>query len=49
LLLLRHLSPQAWQWRGTVIGHPATARALAYVMAGHAEHHLAILKKRLGG
>lgn len=48
LLLLRHLSPEAWQWRGTVNGHPATPRALAYVMAGHAEHHLAIVKKRLG-
>jgi DinB superfamily len=49
LLLLQHLAPSAWQWRGTVIDHPATCRALAYVMAGHAEHHLAIVKKRLGG
>jgi hypothetical protein len=49
LLLLRHLSPRAWQWRGTVIGCPATPRAFAYVMVGHAEHHLAIIKKRLAG
>ncbi len=49
LLLLRHLSPQAWQWRGTVVGHPTTPRALAYVMAGHLEHHLAIIKTRLAG
>jgi hypothetical protein len=47
LLLLRPVSPQAWTWRGTVLGHPASCRALAYVMAGHAEHHLAIIKKRL--
>jgi hypothetical protein len=49
LLLLRPLSPQAWQWRGTVVGHAMTPRALAYVMAGHLEHHLAIIKQRLGG
>jgi DinB superfamily len=49
LLLLRHLPTAAWQWRGTVIDHPATCRSLAYVMAGHVEHHLAIVKKRLAG
>jgi hypothetical protein len=48
VLLLRHLSPQAWEWRGTVIDHSMTPRALAYVMAGHVEHHLVIVKKRLG-
>jgi hypothetical protein len=49
LLLLRHLSPVAWGCRGTVIDHAMTPRALAYVMAGHVEHHLAIIKERLGG
>ena len=49
LLLFRHLSPSAWESRGTVIDHAMTPRALAYVMAGHLEHHLAIMKKRLGG
>jgi DinB superfamily len=48
VLLFRHLSPLAWEWRGTVVDHPATPRAFAYVMAGHAEHHLAIVKQRLG-
>jgi hypothetical protein len=48
VLLLRHLSPVAWEWRGTVIDHAMTPRALAYVMAGHLEHHFAIMKKRLG-
>ncbi len=48
LLLLRHVSAPGWEWRGTVIGHAMTCRALAYVMAGHTEHHLAIVKKRLG-
>jgi hypothetical protein len=49
VLLFQHLSPAAWDWRGTVLGQPATCRALAFVMAGHMEHHLAIVKKRLGG
>lgn len=49
LLLLRHLPDAAWQWRGTILDHPATCRAIAYVMAGHVEHHLAIVKKRLAG
>ncbi len=47
VLLLRHLSPVAWDWRGTVVGHAATPRAFAYAIAGHAEHHLAIIEKRL--
>jgi hypothetical protein len=49
VLLLRHLSPAAWERRGTVIDHAMTPRALAYVMAGHMEHHFAIMKKRLAG
>ena len=49
ICLFRHLSPEAWQRRGTVIGHTATPRAFAYVIAGHSEHHLAIIKKRLEG
>ena len=49
VLLFKHISPEAWDWRGTVLGQPATCRAFAFVMAGHMEHHLAIVKKRLGG
>lgn len=29
-------------------GHPITLRALIYVLAGHAEHHLAVLRDRYG-
>jgi DinB superfamily len=47
LLMFRHLEPDAWLRRGTVSGHPATARAFAYVIAGHAKHHLDILHGRL--
>jgi DinB superfamily len=49
LLLLNYVSAEGWQWKGTVLGNPATCRAMAFVMAGHMEHHLAIVKKRLGG
>lgn len=49
LKLFRHLTPQAWLYCGTVNNHPMTARAVACVMAGHAQHHLNILRKRLGG
>ena len=49
LLLLSHVSQAAWQWRGTVLGQPASCRTFAFVMAGHMEHHLAIVKKRVGG
>jgi hypothetical protein len=49
VLLFQHISPDAWDWRGTVLGQPSTCRALAFVMAGHMEHHLGIVNKRLGG
>lgn len=50
LELFRHLSGQALARRGTASGNPFTPRALAYVIAGHERHHVAILKARyLGG
>jgi len=47
VLLLRHLPAEAWQRTGNVNGHPMTARAVACVLAGHMQHHLNILAKRL--
>jgi hypothetical protein len=49
VVMLRHLDADAWLRAAVVNGHPMTARAVACVMAGHAEHHLRILRKRLGG
>lgn len=46
VLLLRHLPVEAWLRRGVSPEHPATARALAYIMIGHVAHHLAILRER---
>lgn len=34
--------------RGTVSGHPLTARAVPYIMAGHIEHHVRVLNDRYG-
>ena len=48
LYLLRSLPADAWTRRGTANASPVTTRALAYIMAGHAEHHARILRKRLG-
>jgi hypothetical protein len=44
----RSLSPAAWARGGVANDNPVTVRALAYIMAGHVRHHLAILRRRLG-
>jgi uncharacterized damage-inducible protein DinB len=46
LHLLRHLSPEAWARRGTASGNEVTARALAYIIAGHEAHHVRVLRER---
>ena len=48
LLLFQHLPGDAWSRRGVASGQTLTVRALAYAVVGHARHHLAILRKRLG-
>jgi hypothetical protein len=48
LTLLRSLSEEAWARRGVANGTPITVRALAWIMAGHATHHLIILHQRYG-
>lgn len=42
----RHLPTEAWMRRGTASGYPFTVRALAFIVAGHADHHLSILRER---
>ena len=46
LALLRSLPPEAWLRRGTASGNPFSTRAVAFVTAGHAAHHVAIVKER---
>jgi len=46
LSLLRRLDAEAWRRRGTANQNEVTVLALAYIIAGHELHHLAILKDR---
>lgn len=44
--LLRSLSEEAWLRRATVTDYTASVRGLAWHIAGHELHHIAILKER---
>jgi hypothetical protein len=46
LALYRHLPPDGWIRRGIASDQPISVRALAYVIAGHARHHLETLESR---
>ena len=45
---LRRLDDAAWTRTGTASGKPVSVRALAWIMAGHPRHHLAVLRERYG-
>lgn len=49
LALYRNLPTEAWHRRGIASGQPISARALAYVIAGHVRHHLEVLEARYSG
>ena len=46
LTFFRNLPSRAWTRRGVASGNPVTVRALAYITAGHVEHHMRTLKER---
>lgn len=46
LSFFRNLPAGAWSSRGIASGNPVSTRALAYIIAGHALHHQAILRER---
>jgi hypothetical protein len=46
LTLVKSLSPEQAIRRGIASGNQVSVRALAFLCAGHAEHHLRILKER---
>lgn len=48
LEFLKRLAQPAWNEIGTANGAPTSVRALTYIMAGHVEHHLEILRTRYG-
>lgn len=46
LAFFRHLPPEVWSRTGVASGNPFTVRALAYIVAGHLAHHVAVLRDR---
>jgi hypothetical protein len=48
VLLFQSLPADAWVRRGISNGKEISVRALAYIAAGHAWHHLRILRERYG-
>jgi hypothetical protein len=46
LAQLRHLPAGTWLRVGVASGKPVSVRGLSFIMAGHVEHHLAILRER---
>ncbi len=46
LALFRNLPDDAWNRRGVASDLPFSVRALAFIVAGHTEHHAALLRQR---
>ena len=46
LTLFRSLPGDAWMRRGIASGNPFTVRSIAYIIAGHTDHHGAIVRAR---
>jgi uncharacterized damage-inducible protein DinB len=46
LSFFRNLPADAWARTGIASGNPVSVRALAYIIAGHTAHHIAILEER---
>lgn len=45
-ITFQSLNEVQWKFKANNNGHPITASALAYIILGHAKHHLTILKDR---
>jgi uncharacterized damage-inducible protein DinB len=46
LAFFRNLPAEAWKRSGLASDSPVTVRALAYIVAGHVSHHVAVLRER---
>jgi uncharacterized damage-inducible protein DinB len=46
LTFFRNLPEDGWSRSGIASGNRVTVRALAYILAGHAAHHTAVLKEK---
>jgi hypothetical protein len=45
-LLFGYMNDGESEFKGNVLGHEITARALGYIIIGHAQHHLNIVKAK---
>jgi hypothetical protein len=48
LLALKHLEDAAWLRRGTASEKEVSVRALANILVGHVEHHMALFREKYG-
>ena len=48
VLLFRSLTPEDLARIGVANTHPVTVRALAFILAGHLQHHFNVLRERYG-
>jgi hypothetical protein len=46
LAFFRNLPSEAWSRKGIASGNPFTVRALAYIVAGHVDHHTSVLHEK---
>ena len=46
IAMLRNLDEEAWMRIGTANDNQVSVRALAFIMAGHARHHMGVLRER---
>ena len=46
MAMFRTFDEESWSRVGNANGSPVTARALAFVMAGHVRHHMNVLRER---
>jgi hypothetical protein len=46
LSFFRNMPAEAWSRTGVASDNPFTVNALAYIIAGHAAHHVNVLKER---
>ena len=45
-LLFGYMSEEQTKYKGKVLGHEITPRALGYIIIGHAMHHINVVKQR---
>jgi hypothetical protein len=46
MLMFHALTAEGWSRSGTANGRKVTVRALAYIIAGHAAHHIRVIRER---